>query len=114
MTVRNKYEGLEDEITVEEQWSRISEALVEAAEEVVPKKERTMRREWMTEEILGKMERRRRNKENASEYRRLDGEIRRECDQAKERWLNEKCDEIEMLSNVDKNLMYSKIKELTS
>ena len=68
----------------------------------------------MTEEILGKMERRRRNKENASEYRRLDGEIRRECDQAKERWLNEKCDEIEMLSNVDKNLMYSKIKELTS
>ena len=43
VTVRNKYEGLEDEITVEQQWSRISGALVEAAEEVVPKKERTMR-----------------------------------------------------------------------
>ena len=40
-------------------------------------------------------------------------EIRRECTQAKEMWLNEKCDEIERLSNVDKNIMYSKIKELT-
>ena len=28
-------------------------------------------------------------------------------------WLNEKCDEIERLENVDKNIMYSKIKELT-
>ena len=94
VTVRNKYEGLEVEEaeTAEQQWGRLSEALVEAAHEVVPKQERTMRREWMTEEILRKMEARRRHKRNTPEYRRLDSEIRRECNQAKERWLNEKCD----------------------
>ena len=72
-----------------------------------------MRQEWMTEEILRKMERRRKSKRNTLEYRRLDREIRRECTDARDSWLNEKCDEIETLSNIDKNVMYSKIKELT-
>ena len=113
VVVSNKYGVLEDETTAEQQWSMFSEALVGAADEVVPKKERTMRQEWMTEEILRKMERRRVNKRNTAEYRRLDREIRRECTDAKERWLSGKCDEIERLSNIDKNIMYSKIKELT-
>ena len=113
VAVRNKYEGLEDEATAEQQWNRFSEALVEAANEVLPRRERTTRQEWITEEILRKMEIRRKSKRNSAEYRRQDRQIRRECNQAKERWLNDKCDEIEMLSNTDKNVMYSKIKELT-
>ena len=40
-------------------------------------------------------------------------EIRRKCDQAKERWLKERCDEIERLSHLDENMMYSRIKQLT-
>ena len=55
----------------------------------------------------------RRNKKNTSEYRILDREIRREWNQAMERWLTEKCDEIEMLSTVNKTLFYSIKKELT-
>ena len=43
VVVCNKYEGLEDEATVEEQWERLSEALVGAADEVIPRRERTMR-----------------------------------------------------------------------
>ena len=72
-----------------------------------------MRREWMNEEILEKMERRRKSKRSTLEYWRLDREIRRECTEAKDSWLNEKCDEIEKLSDIDKNVMYTKIKELT-
>ena len=113
VVVRNKYEGLEDEATAEQQWNRLSEALVGAADEVVPKKERTMRQEWMTEEILRKMDLRRKKKRNTSEYKRLDQEIRRECDQAKEIWLNERCDEIESLSHINRNIMYSRIRQLT-
>ena len=37
----------------------------------------------------------------------------RECEQAKERWLNEKSGKVEMLSTVDKTLMCSGVKELT-
>ena len=114
VTVRNKYEALEDdEFTAEQQWSRLSEALGQAADEVIPKKERTMRQEWMTEAILRKMERRRKIKRNTADYKRLDREIRRDCNAAKESWLNGKCDEIERLSNTDKSVMHSKIKELT-
>ena len=113
VAVRNRFDALEEGETGEHQWSRICEALTQAANTVVPKKERKRRQEWMTEEILRKMERRRRNQRNRAEYRRLDGEIRRECSAAKEQWLNRKCDEIEMLSSTDKSVMYSKIKELT-
>ena len=97
---------------MEQQWNRISEALVEAVGKVVQTKERTMRREGMTEEILRKMEIRKKNKRNTSTYRRLYNEIRIECDQAMERWLDEKCDKIELLSAVGKTLINSRIKEL--
>ena len=115
VSVKNKYEMLnnDEDITVENQWTRFSEALVETADEIIPKKERAMRQEWMTDEILSKMERRRVNKKNEREYRVLDREIRRQCSEAKEGWLNEKCNEIERLSQINKSLMYSKIKELT-
>ena len=36
LTVRDKYDGLEDETRGGQQWSRLSGALVEAANEVVP------------------------------------------------------------------------------
>ena len=52
VVIRNKYEGLENEATAELHWKKLSEALVEAADEVVPKKERASRQEWMSEEIL--------------------------------------------------------------
>ena len=52
MTARNKYEGFEDEITVEQQLNRISEELLEAVDEVVPKKERFCER-WKEGEETG-------------------------------------------------------------
>ena len=52
-------------------------------------------------------------KRNNQEYIRLDQKIRRECVRAKETWLNEICDEIEKLSHFDKNIMHSRIKQLT-
>ena len=48
VSVKNTYELLknEEDITVENQWTRFSEALVKTADEIIPKKERAMRQEW--------------------------------------------------------------------
>ena len=43
VAVRNRYEMLEEELTGEQQWDKLCEALVHATNEVVPEKERTMR-----------------------------------------------------------------------
>ena len=64
VTVWSKYYGLEDEATAEQWWSRHSDALVEAANEVAPKRLRSMRQDWTTEEILRKMERRQQGARN--------------------------------------------------
>ena len=61
-----------------------------------------------------KMDLRIKKKRNNQEYIRLDQKIRRECDRAWERWLYERCDEIERLWFIDKSIVYSRILQLTS
>ena len=56
------------------------------------------------------MKRRRLNKKNSAEYKRLDKQIKQDCTAAKEDWLNGECDEIESLSDMDSRVMYDKIK----
>ena len=51
----------------------------------------------MKQEILDLMEERRKAKlVNMDLYRKLNKEVRKKCKKAKEDWLNEQCDEIEM------------------
>ena len=68
----------------------------------------------MTEEILDKMDERRRNKErNPQRYEELDLEIRQECNAAKENWINDQCEEVEQLERDHKiESMHKKIKEI--
>jgi len=66
----------------------------------------------MTEEILNAMDERRKNKNNTAEYERLNKEIRNKCNEAKENWLNEKCEEMEKVHQQNSQDMHKKIKEI--
>lgn len=63
----------------------------------------------MTDEILKLMKNRQQNaQEWHNVYRMLSKNIRMKCMQTKQEWLNENCEEIETLQNIDKI-----IKEMT-
>ena len=117
--LRNRYSILEEENgdgepSIETDWRRLSDALTITAQNIIPNEQRRGRRRWMTEEILEKMEERRRFKTvNQEIYRQLDREIKRECKITKERWLNEKCLQAEELDGRDTREMYNIIREIT-
>ena len=57
----------------------------------------------MTSDILQKMERRRLTQSNVDEYNKLDAEIRRECQTAKDLMLTAQCEKIESLDAAHKS-----------
>ena len=60
------------------------------------------------------MKQRKAQNKNEAQYQKLEKEIRYKCREAKERWYNEQCEEIEELEKGYKmNKMHAKIKELT-
>ena len=68
----------------------------------------------MTEEILEKMEDRRKYKTvNQKIYRLLDKDIKRVCSNTKERWLKEKYEQAEQLEGRDTREMHKIIREIT-
>ena len=78
--------------------------MVSTAEEVIPKKGKKSKNDWMTQTILNLMKERQKIKaRNSQEYKDLDKEIKRRSLEAKETWLDRQCEEI----------AYKKKKELT-
>ena len=72
------------------------------------------KRGLVNDEILSKMEQRRTVKNKTTEYNVINKEIVDECRQAKENWLNERCEEIESLEKQHKTKeRYDEVKELT-
>ena len=70
----------------------MQEALVGAADVIIPKERRRGKKDWMTEKILDMMEERRRLRiVSHVRYKELDIRIKRMCKQTKEEWLNLKC-----------------------
>ena len=68
----------------------------------------------MTSDILQKMERRKLAKSNADEYNKLDAEIRRECQPAKELMLTAQCEKIEQMDATHKsNQVHAHIRQTT-
>ena len=120
--VKNKYDCLslesdeqsEESIPkVEKQWKCLKESILHANEEAAPKLERRSKQKWMNDQILTKMEERRKAK-NTALYTKLDKEIRKMCKEEKEKWYASKCNEIEKnlkLNGTKK--MHQEIKELT-
>ena len=115
--VRNRYEKLTDELEgegVEKAWQVLKEALVGAAETIIPKEKKKAKKAWITDEILAMMEERRKAKNQSEElYRELDRRVKRLCREKKEEWLNLKCKEIEDSEKVDSRAMGNHIRELS-
>src|SRR2546425_1084176 len=70
----------------------------------------------MNSEILRKMDERRKckNMKEEEQYKKLKHEIQKLCREAKDKYYEDKCKEIEMLDKAHSQLLYQKIKELRS
>ena len=117
--VRNRYETLRDEREeaggdmMEGDFESLKMAIEEANEKLLPKTNRIANKPWITESILILMDDRRKYKgKNQPMYENLNKAIHRECRIAKEKWMDEKCAEMEDLDKRDQQIMYSKVKEL--
>lgn len=73
------------------------------------------KQEWMTLEILGLMDTRRKHKNNdISKYKEIHTPIRKEIREAKEKYMTDRCNKIEALQpNYDTFNLHKKVKELT-
>ena len=82
-------------------------------------KGKVARKPWITTAIMEKMQERRKWKNKNTEegkrtYRRLNNELRRETDQARERWWENECNELEELDRRARpDLVYAKVGQLT-
>src|SRR2546425_10804240 len=101
-------------IEVDEIWKRLKEGIVTVAEEICEKEKQPKKQNWMNSEILHKMEERRisKNMKAEEQYKRLKNERGKLCREAKDKYYEDKCKEIEMLDKAHSHLMYQKIKEL--
>lgn len=101
-------------------WTTLKNAMKESAVETIGHETRRRpKKPWVTEAMLRKMEERRRWKqvntlEGRQQYRKLNNELKRETDKAKERFWEEQCKEIEEMERSGKmDKMYRRVKELT-
>ena len=86
------------EVEIEDLWNKIKISITSVKEEELRPDRMVKRQQWMTNSILELMEERRqhRNRDNVK-YKELHRRVLRAIKEAKERWLQEKCVEIEIL-----------------
>lgn len=77
------------------------------------------KKEWVTEDVLGMMEERRKfkcdvSKEEKKKYKKLNNKLRRLIDKAKKKWIEKQCEGVEDLERNGKmEEMYRTVKNLT-
>lgn len=110
----------EDTGDVEKRWNNMKTVINQAAKTVVGYQTRTTtRKAWITNEMLDKMEERRRYKNVNTDvgrqmYRSLNNELRRETNKAREAWWESECKEMEELGRRGlTDVLYSKVAELS-
>ena len=74
----------------------------------------TKKQNWMAANILRKMEERRisQNRKDDVRYKKLKHEIQKLCWEAKNKFYEDKCREIETLDRTHNQLLYKKIQEM--
>ena len=112
--VQNRFNHLPvegvSETTPEEDWETLQKVLIETSERIIPKKEKIKKQQWMTDEIISLMKNRRTQKHRSFKtYREIDKKIRIKCKEAKEKWINEQCKELEDLENRDIQIQFNSI-----
>ena len=111
--VQNRYEELEAQEN-RSSWEIFKEAITTASMDTIPIKEIRKKQKWMTDEILDLMTERRQAKlKNMNKYKDIDKLIKAKCIKEKEKWLNNKCTEIEAKKYTDAHKMHSNIREIT-
>jgi hypothetical protein len=106
-----------DSGNVEVQWKNIKECALDTISDLVGKVEKRARKPWITQEMLGKIDERRKWKnvnteEGKKNYRRLRNELKRATDSAKKEYLENICNEIMEFQRTGRyDLMYMKTKE---
>ena len=98
---------------VDEKWEHLKESITQAAEETIPKSQRKAKKKWMNDEILKMMDERRKSKQDRDAYDELNKQITTKCNDAKEKWLNEQCDDIEKNHKHDSKSMHARIREIS-
>ena len=94
-------------------WNKLKEQILNIGKEICGNKKLEHKQQWMTEEILEKMEQRKERKyKDIARYKILDREIRQECKRAKEDHYNHLCEEIVELDKHHNPIMYSKVKSM--
>ena len=103
----------------EELWGHIKTTVVNSAQEHLGyASKRTARKPWITQEMVDSMEERRKwknvnNEEGRKMYKKFNNMLRRETDKAKQKWLEQQCEEIEELDKRGRSdLMYIRAKEM--
>ena len=112
LSVKNKFQRLNELEEVEHQWENFKQAINEAAVEKIHPLKRRAKQKWMTEDILKMMDKRRQVKCHNENYEAIHKEIRNKCDEAKENWIKEKCKEIELHQKSTPKVMYRNIEEI--
>ena len=112
--VNNKFTALEVVTEVEHQWEQMKDSISKTIEENIPLKPKKEHKKWMTQEILDHMESRREAKNDPTKYKLIDKEIKKKCNEAKEAWLNEQCEEIENAKVTDSKYMHNKINDISN
>lgn len=105
---------------VNEEWKEFSGAVVDKAEKTIGyQSTKRAKKPWVTQAMLKKMDERREWKrintaEGRRNYKKLNNQLRRETEKAREDWWREECRELEDLDKRGRpDLMYKKIKEIT-
>ncbi|KAI5755057.1 hypothetical protein M8J77_013699 [Diaphorina citri] len=114
-----KYDTLSEEFKIDLQksechsWEELKSSIVKTADNILGKNTLTPRKPWMTSSILDIIKERNfwRNKDTAR-YKELKNTITSKCREAKEKWMDEKSAEIEMMMNRNNNGVYAKVKKL--
>jgi endonuclease/exonuclease/phosphatase family metal-dependent hydrolase len=118
--VENKLRNYSQQDTVNNKWNMLKGAIKESALQTVGyQKAKGAKKPWVTKEMLEKMEERRQWKNVTTEqgrkaYRRLNNELKRETEKAREQWWKETCNKITDLEKKGRtDLMYAQIRKAT-
>jgi len=118
-TLERKLSAIEcDSGNVEVHWNNIKECVLDTLSDLVRKVEQRARKPWITQEMISKMDERRKWKnvnteEGRKNYQRLRNEFKRATDNAKKEYLENICNKIiEFQRTGLYDLMYMKTKEL--
>ena len=99
--MNKRLEKASDVESIDEWWTRLKTSITESANENIGvKKGVKAKKDWITGKMLEKMGERRRWKsvnsvQGKKMYRKLNNELRRQTDKAREEWWKEECAELE-------------------